>query len=212
MTGKRLSPREKAAGEASRGHARSLLRGTETPKGIPVCSAFQPAKNCCRPGRTVGETGCNILTLWRIPHYPDMLMIRSMTGFGRGEARGEAASVSVEARSVNARHLDVALRLPRALTGLEPEARRIVQARLERGRVEVTVTLVPFPGASTPRLVVDESRAREYLAHARRLGEGLGVENEVSLGWILERPGVIRIDDAEPATEAIGAGPVTEAI
>jgi uncharacterized protein (TIGR00255 family) len=141
-----------------------------------------------------------------------MLMIRSMTGFGRGEARGEAATVSVEARSVNARHLDVALRLPRALTGLEPEARRIVQARLERGRVEVTVTLVPFPGASRPRLVVDESLAREYLAHARRLGEGLGVENEVSLGWLLERPGVLRIDEAEPATEAIGVVPVGEAI
>ena len=39
-------------------------------------------------------------------------MIRSMTGFGRAEARGDTLVVTVEARSVNHRHLDVALRCP----------------------------------------------------------------------------------------------------
>ncbi|PYM06777.1 MAG: hypothetical protein DMD82_07550, partial [Candidatus Rokuibacteriota bacterium] len=39
-------------------------------------------------------------------------MIRSMTGFGRAQVAGDKALVSVEARSVNHRHLDIALKLP----------------------------------------------------------------------------------------------------
>ena len=69
-------------------------------------------------------------------------MARSMTGFGRAEVRGDMLVVSVEARSVNHRHLDVALRLPRALAPLELEARRVVAGRVERGRVDVTVQVV----------------------------------------------------------------------
>ena len=62
-----------------------------------------------------------------------------MTGFGRAEVRGDAVVVSVETRSVNHRHLDVAIRLPRALAALELDARRLVASRLDRGRVDVSV-------------------------------------------------------------------------
>ena len=66
-------------------------------------------------------------------------MVRSMTGFGRGEASGESIAVTVELRSVNHRHLDVAVRLPRSLAALELDVRRLVQSRLERGRVDVVL-------------------------------------------------------------------------
>ena len=95
-------------------------------------------------------------------------MVRSMTGFGRAEASGESIAVTVEARSVNHRHLDVALRLPRALAALELDARRLVQSRLERGRVEVTVQLTPLGGAAAQRVQVDGALAREYVARAPR--------------------------------------------
>jgi uncharacterized protein (TIGR00255 family) len=130
-------------------------------------------------------------------------MIRSMTGFGRGEARGETVTVTVEARSVNARHLDLALRLPRVLSGLEPETRRHVQSRLERGRVEITVTLVPVPGASSVRLAVDDALARDYLTQARRVASTLGLSDAVALGWVLERPGVMRLEESEAASDDV---------
>src|SRR5260370_21377237 len=103
-------------------------------------------------------------------------MVRSMTGFGREEASGESIAVTVEARSVNHRRLDVALRLPRALGALELDARRLVQSRLERGRVEVTVQLTPLGGAAAQRVQVDGALAREYIARARALALELGLE------------------------------------
>ena len=51
-----------------------------------------------------------------------------MTGFGRAEALTDGFAVTVEARSVNHRHLDIALRLPRALAAFEMDARRLIAA------------------------------------------------------------------------------------
>ncbi len=127
-------------------------------------------------------------------------MIRSMTGFGRAEVRGDTLVVSVEARSVNHRHLDVALRLPRALAALELEARRVVSSRLERGRVDVVVQITTLAD-STQRVVADAALAREYVARARALGAELadvGVTGAIGLEWLLQRPGVIRMEEAEP--------------
>jgi len=132
-------------------------------------------------------------------------MIRSMTGFGRAEVRGDTLVVTVEARSVNHRHLDVALRLPRALGSLEMEARRVITARLERGRVDVAVQVATV-AESAQRVVADLALAREYVARARALGAelaDLGVAGAVTLEWLLQRPGVIRVEDSEPSDAAV---------
>ena len=129
----------------------------------------------------------------------DVFMVRSMTGFGRAEVTGDSIAVAVEARSVNHRHLDVAIRLPRTLASLELDARRLIQGRLERGRIDVTVQVAPLAGVSAQRVLVDTALAREYLGRAQALSIELGVPAPPTLEWLLERPGVIRLEEAEPA-------------
>ena len=124
-------------------------------------------------------------------------MVRSMTGFGRAEVTGESIAVAVEARSVNHRHLDIGLRLPRSLASLELDARRLVQARLERGRVDLTVQVTPLTGTATQRVQVDSALAREYMARAQAVAAELGAPAP-AIEWLLERPGVMRLEDAEP--------------
>jgi uncharacterized protein (TIGR00255 family) len=129
-------------------------------------------------------------------------MVRSMTGFGRAELRGDTLVVTVEARSVNHRHLDVALRVPRALASLEVDARRAIAGRLERGRVDVTVQVATVSEQACQRLVTDAALAREYVARARALAvdvADLGVAGGITLEWLLQRPGVLRMEEAEPA-------------
>ena len=125
-------------------------------------------------------------------------MIRSMTGYGRAEASGPRLSVSVECRSVNHRHLDIALKLPRALAVYEPDARRLVQAAVERGRVDVSVTLTPAGGGSLGTLSANTAQAREYEAAARTLADELGLTPSLRIEWLLAQPGVL-VRDAEPA-------------
>ena len=129
-------------------------------------------------------------------------MVRSMTGFGRGEASGESIAVTVEVRSVNHRHLDVAMRLPRSLAALELDVRRLVQSRVERGRLDIAVQLTPLAGAATQRVQVDAALAREYVARARALAMELGLDGAPNLAWLLEQPGVVRLEDPEPIEPA----------
>jgi uncharacterized protein (TIGR00255 family) len=138
-----------------------------------------------------------------------VFMVRSMTGFGRAEVSGESIAVTVEARSVNHRHLDVALRLPRTLAALELDARRLVQARLERGRVDVTVQVTPLTGSATQRVQVDAALAREYLSRAQAVAAELGAGDGPGIEWVLERSGVMRLEDAEPV-EASAPWPLLE--
>src|SRR5438093_13034573 len=112
------------------------------------------------------------MTPARTRHVPSL---RSMTGFGRAEVSAGPIAITVEARSLNHRHLDVNFRLPRALAGLEMDARRVVQARLERRHVEIAVQLSPGAGASGQQVAVDPALAAEHLAPARPHGRGNGV-------------------------------------
>ena len=81
-------------------------------------------------------------------------MIRSMTGFGRSSFEVEHAAFSVEVRTLNHRHLDLSVRLPRVLSDREPEIKRRLQGRFGRGKIEVSVGLQSGGGA-TARLEVD---------------------------------------------------------
>ena len=67
-------------------------------------------------------------------------MIKSMTGFASVSHEHALATIGVTVRSVNHRYLDVQLRLPKLLAEQETELRGLVQRRVARGRVELTVT------------------------------------------------------------------------
>ena len=68
-------------------------------------------------------------------------MIKSMTGFGRGEAGDEIRKIIVEIKSVNHRYLDLNVKLPRKLNAYEVEIRNVIKSRIVRGKLDVFITL-----------------------------------------------------------------------
>jgi uncharacterized protein (TIGR00255 family) len=124
-------------------------------------------------------------------------MIRSMTGYGRAEVAGVRLSLTVECKSLNHRHLDIVVRLPRTFSALELDARRVIQGAVQRGRVEVGVSAAPVEGTPALGLSVDMAQARAYVAMARRVGDDLKLGDRLDLQWVLERPGVLSRDDQE---------------
>ena len=139
-------------------------------------------------------------------------MIRSMTGFGRAEVAGETLTVTVEVRSVNHRHLDVSARLPNAWGTLDVDVRRVIQGRIERGRVDVSVQAAPLSSHSSRTVRIDPALAQRYVEQARQLAEELGLSGEIPLGWVLERPGVLELTDTPPVAAAAVWPLVAEAL
>ena len=67
-------------------------------------------------------------------------MLKSMTGFGRGEYEDEKFSATVEMKTVNHRYNEVAIRLPRFLNPLEDRIRKTILRSINRGRIDVFIT------------------------------------------------------------------------
>jgi uncharacterized protein (TIGR00255 family) len=120
-------------------------------------------------------------------------MIRSMTGFGRAALDAAGASFAVELRSVNHRHLDVSVRLPRPLVGLEVELRRVLARRFQRGKIDLVVTAPP--AGARPDLDVDRGLADRYVEFARALAAQHGLAAELRAADVLALPGVARVLD-----------------
>jgi uncharacterized protein (TIGR00255 family) len=128
--------------------------------------------------------------------------MKSMTGFGRGEASANGITCSVEMASVNRKQLEVSVNLPRELADLEPTLRNEVATRASRGRVQVSVKLDTSAG-EVSRLSVDSALAAEYLKAARELAASLHLPDEITLRDVLRWPGVTDLSRTELDLEAI---------
>ena len=129
--------------------------------------------------------------------------MRSMTGCGRGQCARNGWACEVELKSVNHRFLDLAIRLPRALSFLEEPLRRGISAELKRGHVEVFVTARAEQGGS--EVTVDEGAVNAYLQAALRLAGKPGVESGLRAAEILSLPGVVSVAEAAPDEETVTA-------
>jgi len=120
-------------------------------------------------------------------------MIKSMTGFGRGDSAD--GKWVVECSSVNRKQLEIVVQVPREVSSAEVEVilRQQVQARVSRGRVVVQITLggsSQSVGAGTP--LVDAPLARAYLLQLQDLARQLGLGPVISLAEVARLPGVVQ--------------------
>ena len=76
-------------------------------------------------------------------------MVKSMTSFGRAASEeGSEHLFSIEMKSVNNRYLDISVRMPKFMMSLEEEIRKIINSRLNRGKVDVFINYKSYSKAS----------------------------------------------------------------
>jgi len=123
-----------------------------------------------------------------------------MTGYGRSEVRQAHLALTVEARSVNHRYLDIALRYPRIYAPLEARMKQRVSAHFTRGHIDIT--LVQQESADTRRtLVLDHTLAQQYYDALQRLQESLGLSSTIDLSLIASLRDVFRVEEASADVE-----------
>lgn len=124
------------------------------------------------------------------------MSIRSMTAFASGEATTPWGVLACELRSVNHRFLEIAARLPDDLRALEPALRERIGARIQRGKLDVSLRLRAAEGAGS--LQVDRARLAELARLSRELEADFpGLRTDFS--QLLQIPGVVRGEGIDPA-------------
>ena len=126
--------------------------------------------------------------------------MQSMTGYGRSEVRHAHLALTVEARSVNHRYLDIALRYPRIYAPLETRMKQRVSAYFTRGRIDIT--LAPQESTDTHRaLLLDHTLAQHYYDALQRLQDSLGLPGTIDLSLIASLRDVFRVEEASADME-----------
>ncbi len=130
-------------------------------------------------------------------------MIRSMTGFGRGEYTDESGKLTVEIKSVNSRYLDISVRMPRKYAFAEETLRTMIRERIHRGKVDVNVE-VNETGRSGSDVVLDRDLAAKYISAFTELASMLGDSSaEPPLSLLAGMPDVISTKAAEEDSDTV---------
>jgi uncharacterized protein (TIGR00255 family) len=131
-------------------------------------------------------------------------MLRSMTGFGKGEASDGGRSYSVQLKSVNNRFLELGLKLPSDFWAYEAEARALLQSGVSRGKVDMHWKESSL-SAEAPKAQVDVDKARAWKQALQGLATELGLPLELRLETMTRLPGVLGGDGALADDEAQAA-------
>jgi uncharacterized protein (TIGR00255 family) len=111
--------------------------------------------------------------------------MQSMTGYGSGRSALGEGHVVLDLRTVNHRFLDVRVRLPSRIQGRTPTVERVIRARLERGRVDVTAR---FEGQTLPQPTLDLDRARAVYGELAALRDALNPDEPLPLALLSSVP------------------------
>jgi uncharacterized protein (TIGR00255 family) len=133
-----------------------------------------------------------------------ILLVNSMTGYGRAEAYLNNRSYVVEVRSVNNRHLDCTIKMPRAYSFAEDALKKCVQGAVSRGKVDVFVT-IDSTAADAVVVKVNEPLAEGYYQALTALGEKFGLTNDISISMLSRFPDVLTVEKAAEDQDAITA-------
>lgn len=121
-------------------------------------------------------------------------MLKSMTGFGRGEFLDSNRRITVEIKAVNHRYNEIVIRMPKHLGSLEDKIRRTIAQVLARGRIDVYITLDEY--SSNRRTVrVDKELAMAYHIALDEIGTLLGTTATDNLYHVARYPDVLKVEE-----------------
>ena len=116
--------------------------------------------------------------------------MQSMTGFGRAEYADDGLIARVEIATVNRKQADIHFSLPRELTGLEADLRKLVLQFISRGRANISIHLERVSG-SDDSFSVDSGRARALETAFDEISDLIGRQVQLGASDFLKAPGVL---------------------
>ncbi len=122
-------------------------------------------------------------------------MVRSMTGFGRGQASVEGYNITVEIRSVNHRYFELYTKIPRTYSFLEEKIKSLLQTEISRGKVECSVQIEATADESVV-VSVNEPLAKGYVDAVNSISETFGITNDITAMSVARFSDVLSISKA----------------
>lgn len=129
-------------------------------------------------------------------------MIHSMTGYGYAYQEESAFSVTAEIKSVNHRFLDISTYLPQGFRSLEGDIEQIVKQYIQRGKLDVTLTIHTASDPSK-QVAVDWPLLQQYVAATADIQTEYAIKGSLELRDLLQIPGLFTMTQQTSADPEI---------
>jgi len=129
-------------------------------------------------------------------------MVKSMTGYGRGEAVLNGRTITVEVRSVNNRYLDCSVKVPRLYIFAEDAIKSRVQSNISRGKVDVFVTIENIEGEQVV-ISVNQPVADSYYNALTSLRDRYQLRDDISVSLLSRFQDVLLVEKSQEDVEAV---------
>ncbi|WP_367565860.1 YicC/YloC family endoribonuclease [Lacrimispora sp.] len=122
-------------------------------------------------------------------------MIKSMTGFGRGETVTDEYKISVEMKAVNHRYLDLSIKMPKKFNFFEAGIRNLLKNYIQRGKVDVYISYEDYT-ENKLCLKYNSALAAEYMDYFAKMEEQFGIQNDIKVSALSRCPEVLTMEEA----------------
>ncbi len=122
-------------------------------------------------------------------------MIKSMTGYGKGEDSNKDIIINVSMSALNSRFFDCKVKMPRSLNDYEEEIIQKIKTQCKRGRIIVNIDL-SLQGTSKSIAKLNEEKLNQYLDIVDIIKEKIDNNDKLSIEGLLSLPDIISIESA----------------
>lgn len=130
-------------------------------------------------------------------------MLRSMTGYGRGKYENDSREYIVEIKSVNNRYSDVSIKMPRNISFLEENIKKLISNSITRGKVEVFINFTNNSDKGR-NIQINRELAKRYIDEMRLLADQEKINSNIEVIDVMKMPDVLntKIDENDEAVIA----------
>ena len=133
-------------------------------------------------------------------------MIKSMTGYGKSSLSINLREYQVEVKTVNHKYIDTNIRLPRSISYLEDDIRKLITSKLKRGKVDVLITFENF-NKDDNEIKINKELAKMYIDSFKDLAQEENLSTNIDVTEITKLPDVVivksNIDEEQIKTELL---------
>jgi len=120
--------------------------------------------------------------------------MHSMTGYGKGVAKADGKTITIEIKSVNHRYLDANIKMPKKLSFFESSVRNELKNYVQRGKIDLFITYEDF-SEDNVCIRYNKDIAAEYIEYLKQMAVDFGLDNDIRVSTLSRYPEVFSMDE-----------------
>lgn len=119
-------------------------------------------------------------------------MIKSMTGYGKSSLSINSRDYQVEIKTVNHKYIDINIKLPRVISYLEDDIRKIVNSKIKRGKIDISILFENYSNEGND-IRINTELAKMYIQNLKKLADEENISANIEVTEITKFPDVLTI-------------------